>query len=70
MSILTSYDYFRDCEIMYKDLSALSDEDLELFGVKDAETRREMITELSSQPNQAIHFDKFVSVNSMVLFLQ
>lgn len=55
---------------MYKDLSALSDEDLELFGVKDAETRREMITELSSQPNQAIHFDKFVSINSMVLFLQ
>lgn len=46
---------------MHKDLSALCTKDLELFGVEDAETRREMIAELSSQPNQAIHLEKFVS---------
>lgn len=45
---------------MQKDLSALSNEDLELFGVKDAVTRSEMVLKFSNCPNQLMHFDKFV----------
>lgn len=51
----------RDSDITYKDLSALSDKDLELFGISDAVTRREIIAKLSNTPNQADHFDQFVS---------
>ncbi|XP_055322896.1 uncharacterized protein LOC129578409 [Sitodiplosis mosellana] len=51
----------KESDIMHKDLSALSHKDLELFGLEDAETRREMIAELSSQPNQAVHFEKYVA---------
>lgn len=51
---------FRESDIMHSDLSALSDKDLELFGVEDADTRREMIAEFSSQPNQAMHYEKLV----------
>lgn len=51
---------FRESDIMHMDLSALSDEDLQLFGIEDEATRREMLVKFSNLPNQAMHFDKFV----------
>lgn len=59
---------------MHKDLSALCDKDLELFGIKNAETRREMVVKLVNLPNQMVHFEKFVSCftfkhNAYILFM-
>lgn len=51
---------FRESDIMQKDLSALSTEDLELFGVEDAATRRELITKFGDSPNQVQHYDMYV----------
>lgn len=45
---------------MFKDLSALSDTDLEMFGIKNAETRQDMVAKLSNTTNQDINFDKYV----------
>ncbi|XP_031620221.1 uncharacterized protein LOC116338847 [Contarinia nasturtii] len=47
-------------DIMFKDLSALNETDLEMFGVKDAEIRREMVASMRNTSNQDMHFDKFI----------
>lgn len=45
---------------MQKDLSALSEDDLLLFGVEDAVTRREMTIKFANSPNQLQHYNMYV----------
>lgn len=51
------FDY-RDLDITYKDLSALNDEDLALFGISDPFTRTEILSKLANTPNQEEHYDR------------
>lgn len=50
----------RDSDLMQRDWSALSDDDLKLFGFENELLRREMLVKFSNTPNQALHYDKFV----------
>lgn len=43
-------------QIETRDLSALTDKDLELFGFKDKNVRASMIQEFGTLPNQNEHF--------------
>lgn len=45
-------------EITYKDLSALNDEDLELFGILNPFTRAKILSKLANTPNQDEHYDR------------
>lgn len=39
-------------EVNTKQLSLLTDKDLEMLGIKDAKTRKQMLTEFAELPNQ------------------
>lgn len=49
---------FKRYNIRFKDLAALDDEDLEVLGIKNADTRRQMLTDFANFPNQEKGFDK------------
>lgn len=50
----------RESGLLQQDLSALSNEDLVLFGVTDEATRDEMVSQFTTTPNQLMNYDKFV----------
>lgn len=45
------------CGLRFSQLSSLSTEDLELFGIEDSELREEMLTEFSALHGQDEHFE-------------
>lgn len=50
----------RDSDIQQSDLAALSDDDLQRFGFKEASVRSLMLSEFPNSANQTLHYDKFV----------
>jgi len=52
---------FRINKIEYKDLSALSDNDLKQFGILNAEKRKQLLFNFSGLVNQQEHYDKELS---------
>lgn len=56
-SKLTYFFCYRKYGIKYEHLSALSDEDLNLLGMKSKKVREEVLAEISSLPNQMEHYD-------------
>lgn len=61
------YHIFRDSDIQQGDLAALSDDDLQRFGIESADVRREMLSQFSNSPNQLLHYDKFVFIMIVLL---
>lgn len=61
------YHIFRDSDIQQGDLAALSDDDLQRFGIESADVRREMLSQFSNSPNQLLHYDKFVFIMRVFL---
>lgn len=60
MNIQCLLSIYRDSDLLQRDWSALSDEDLQLFGFENELLRREMLVKFSNTPNQLLHYDKFV----------
>lgn len=61
------YHIFRDSDIQQGDLAALSDDDLQRFGIESADVRREMLSQFANSPNQLLHYDKFVFIMIVLL---
>lgn len=62
LSLWGLYHNFRDSDIQQEDLAALSDDDLQQFGITSDAVRREMLSQFSNSPNQLLHYDKFVFI--------
>lgn len=61
--------FFRDSDLMQKDWSALSDDDLKLFGLENDMLRQEMLVKFANTPNQTLHHDKLVLIYILILLM-
>lgn len=51
---------FKKFNICFKNVAALEDEDLELLGVQNEETRKLMLEDFRNYPNQQTSFEEYV----------
>lgn len=61
------YSIYRDSDLLQRDWSALSDDDLKLFGFENESLRREMLVKFANTPNQVLHYEKFVRIENIQL---